>query len=110
MIYYASIFTRSTDSLVNFMAYRFRLEYRWSQPLTLMFTIVKSVEIKKFGVAGVKIAFHGKFGGQERAYRFARIWGINPCLRNSHLAGSYSSAQCLSKYGITHIHIWMTYF
>jgi len=108
MLYYASIYTRTTAALVQFMALRFKYEFHWGQPLGLMFKVVSSVDLATFGIAGIKIGFHGRFSGRPRAYRLARIWGRDPCLRNNHLTGSYSSAQCLSKYGITHIHIWMT--
>lgn len=110
MLFYTTIFTRNTETLIDFMALRFRIEYRWSQPLGLMFALIRTIDLRQFGVAGLRFAFHGKFGGKDRAYRFAKNFGANPCLRNSFLTGSYSTRQILSKYGITQIHIWLTYY
>jgi len=70
-----------------------------------MLTIMKSLNLKKFEIVGIRIGFHGKFNGRERAYRVYKVLGSNPCLRNSYLTGSYSAKQCTSKYGITHVHI-----
>ena len=86
------------------------MEKHWGQPLSFMFAIIRSVDLKEFGIAGIRIAFHGKFGGHDRAFRLAKIWGADPCLRNGLLTGSYSFEQILSKYGTTHIHFWMTYY
>lgn len=104
-IYYASIFTRTTEAMVRFMAVRFKYELYWPRILGLMFKVVKSLNLTEFGIAGIKIGFHGVFGGQPRAFRLFKVWGVNPCLRNGLLTGSHSSAQCLSKYGVVHIHI-----
>lgn len=71
----------------------------------LMLAVMQSQDVKKFGIMGIRIGFHGKFNGKDRAYRMYHILGNNPCMRNSYLTGSYSSRQCTSLYGITHIHI-----
>lgn len=73
LLYYASIFTRSTSAIVKFMAFRFKMDKRWGQPLGFMFAIIKSVNLKEFGIAGIRIAFHGKFGGHDRAFRLVKI-------------------------------------
>jgi hypothetical protein len=110
LLFYASLYLRTTSCLVSFIALRFKLEYRWNRPWFFMLTVMRSLNPKKFGIVGIRIGFHGKFGGRERAYRFYTVLGANPCLRNNHLTGSYSTKQCTSKYGITHVHMWLTYF
>lgn len=70
-----------------------------------MVTVMQSVSLSEFGIAGIRIGFYGKFNGNDRAYRYNRLLGANPCLRNFHLVGSYSNKQIKSRYGITNLHI-----
>jgi len=111
LLYYASVYLRTTDRLTRFIAKRLTVDKRWGRPWQFMFTIVRSLDIKKFGVSGIRFGFHGKFSARERAYRVYWVHGANPCLRNSLLTGSHSSHQSiLDQSGVTHIHIWLTYF
>ena len=110
VVFYATIATKSTNALCKLIANRFKKEYYWNQSLVFMFSVIRSLSLYEFKISGLRIGFHGKFGGQDRAYRLYKIWGVNPCLRNGYLTGSYSSARCHSKYGITDVHVWLTYF
>lgn len=70
-----------------------------------MFTAIQSLNLNEFGLLSIRIGFHGKYNGRDRAFRLYKIWGANPGLRNSYLTGSYSSKQIKSDYGIIHLHI-----
>jgi len=71
-----------------------------------MEAVMSSVDIKSFGIRTIRLLLRGRVEGSERANAYVREWGISPTpLRNGDLTGSQTNLQCVSRYGITHVHL-----
>lgn len=101
----ASMATRSLTALLDFMCAVYRRNKYWWRPHGYMMELINGANLRAYGIMGLRIVYHGKFSGQERAVRMIRTWGLNPCLRNSLLKCVYVEKQCTSRHGITHVHI-----
>jgi len=75
-------------------------------PLSLLGSVFGSVSLDEFGIRSMRLLLRGRVEGRERAGNYAREWGVSPApLRSGKLRGSYSEMQCVSRYGITHVHL-----
>jgi hypothetical protein len=81
-------------------------------PLTLIGAIFASVDLREFGIRSIKLLLRGRIEGRERAGSYLKVWG-DPSIPflSGELKGSHTNMQCLTmRGGITHIHLWFTWF
>ena len=79
--------------------------------MLLIGAVIARANFDEFNIRSVRLLLRGRVEGKERACNYLREWGVSPSpLRSGKLRGSYSEMQCVSRYGITHVHLWFTWY
>ena len=101
---YLSLFFKVPFLLVNYLTesieYRIK-HYGFLYPFRALLRII---DLKNYGIYGVKLGFYGRLNGRDRKFRYFITKGSKPALRSVDFVVNYAEQQSITKFGIVHIH------